>query len=195
MLTFAAAVFLLIITPGPGVLSTAGVGAAFGSIAGYRYLVGLCIGTNLVSIAVITGLAGIMLSTPWLRQVLLGLSTAYLFYLAARIALSGSKISFIEAQKSPGVVNGIALQIINPKAYVVNTTLFSGFAFANYGYIAETGIKLLIMNAVWIPIHLLWLAAGVMLKRLSLPDRTQRLINLVMAASLIAVVVLALRGL
>ncbi|MEC8551875.1 MAG: LysE family translocator, partial [Pseudomonadota bacterium] len=30
MLTFAAAVFLLIVTPGPGVLSTAGVGAAFG---------------------------------------------------------------------------------------------------------------------------------------------------------------------
>ena len=30
MLTFALAVFLLIITPGPGVLSLAGVGAAYG---------------------------------------------------------------------------------------------------------------------------------------------------------------------
>ncbi|MCH1465812.1 MAG: LysE family translocator, partial [Alphaproteobacteria bacterium] len=30
MLTFALAVFLLIATPGPGVLSTAGVGSAFG---------------------------------------------------------------------------------------------------------------------------------------------------------------------
>ena len=34
MLTFAAAVFLLIVTPGPGVLSTAGVGAAYGFRAG-----------------------------------------------------------------------------------------------------------------------------------------------------------------
>lgn len=195
MLTFAAAVFLLIITPGPGVLSTAGVGAAFGSWAGYRYLIGLFIGTNLVSVAVITGLAGIMLSTPWLRQVLLALSTAYLFYLAGKIALSGSKISFIEAQRAPGIINGIALQVINPKAYVVNTTLFSGFAFAHYGYVAEIGIKLLIMNIVWIPIHVLWLAAGVSLKRLALPERTQRVINIIMAASLVAVVLLALRGL
>ncbi len=31
MLIFAAAVFFLIITPGPGVLSTAGVGSAFGA--------------------------------------------------------------------------------------------------------------------------------------------------------------------
>ena len=38
MLTFAAAVFLLIITPGPGVLSTAGVGAAFGWRKGLFYL-------------------------------------------------------------------------------------------------------------------------------------------------------------
>ena len=43
MLTFAAAVFFLIITPGPGVLSTAGVGAAFGARAGTRYVLGLFI--------------------------------------------------------------------------------------------------------------------------------------------------------
>ncbi|MDG1256729.1 MAG: LysE family translocator, partial [Paracoccaceae bacterium] len=30
MLTFATAVILLLLTPGPGVLSTAGVGSAFG---------------------------------------------------------------------------------------------------------------------------------------------------------------------
>ncbi|MGB0853473.1 MAG: LysE family translocator, partial [Pikeienuella sp.] len=36
MLTFAAAVFFLLITPGPGVLSLAGVGASFGYRAGAR---------------------------------------------------------------------------------------------------------------------------------------------------------------
>ena len=38
MLTFALAVFLLIITPGPGVLSLAGVVAAYGWRQGFRAL-------------------------------------------------------------------------------------------------------------------------------------------------------------
>ncbi|MEM8839697.1 MAG: LysE family translocator, partial [Pseudomonadota bacterium] len=40
MLFFAAAVFGLIITPGPGVLSTAGVGSAYGFRPGARYIAG-----------------------------------------------------------------------------------------------------------------------------------------------------------
>jgi threonine/homoserine/homoserine lactone efflux protein len=38
MLTFTLVVFLLIITPGPGVLSLAGVGAAYGWRQGFWYL-------------------------------------------------------------------------------------------------------------------------------------------------------------
>ncbi|MEC8091254.1 MAG: LysE family translocator, partial [Pseudomonadota bacterium] len=71
MLTFAAAVFLLIITPGPGVLSTAGVGAAFGWRQGLFYIGGLCAGTNLVGLAVISGLAAVILAEPVVRTVLL----------------------------------------------------------------------------------------------------------------------------
>ena len=48
MLAFTVAVFFLLITPGPGVLSVAGVGAAFGPGPGTRYLVGLCVGSNAV---------------------------------------------------------------------------------------------------------------------------------------------------
>ena len=62
MFAFAAVGFLLIITPGPGVLSAAGVGAAFGWRQGLFYVAGLCVGTNLVSILVFTGLAAIILT-------------------------------------------------------------------------------------------------------------------------------------
>lgn len=194
MLTFIIAIFLLLITPGPGVLSTAGVGSAFGKFVGYRYVVGLFIGTNLVALAVVSGLAGIMLSIPVLRQILLILSAAYLFYLAARIALSGSRIAFIESRNPPGILNGIALQTINPKAYAVNTTLFTGFAFEHTTLLVETVLKFLIINAFWIPIHILWLFAGVTLKKLALSDRRQRTINIGMAVSLLFVVGLALVG-
>ena len=188
---FLLAVFLLLITPGPGVLSLAGVGAAFGRVQGLQYLLGLFIGTNLVALTVVTGLAAIVFSVPWLRNVLLFLSAAYLLWLAFRIAMSGSKIGFIEARGKPDIVDGILLQIINPKAYVVNTTLFTGFPFALDSLLLETSLKFLMLNAIWIAIHVLWLALGVKIQSLALGANTQRMLHRGMAVAMLLVVGLA----
>lgn len=191
MLTFIAAVFFLLATPGPGVLSTAGVGSAFGARAGIRYVAGLFIGNNVVALAVISGLAALVLAVPGLRLILSLASTGYLLYLAFRIATAGSKIAFIEAAHQPGLWDGIALQAINPKAYAVNTALFSGFAFLPDAAGTEVVAKLLILNAIWLPIHFAWLGAGVALRRLDLSPRAQRAINIAMALSMLTVVALA----
>ena len=191
MLTFALAVFLLIITPGPGVLSTAGVGAAFGWRQGLYYVGGLCAGTNLVALAVISGLAAIILAEPLIRTILLLASAGYLGYLALRIALAGAKIAFITTS-APGFGAGLMLQFINPKAYAVNTTLFSSFAFYPDSFAVETGLKLIIMNMVWLTLHLAWLYAGVKVNHLDLSAPIQRRINLAMAGCLLAVVALSL---
>ena len=192
MITFAFAVLFLIGTPGPGVLSTAGVGAGFGFKTGLRYVFGLFIGTNLVALGVITGLAAVVLAVPSVRGILMGASVLYLLYLAARIAFAGSKISFIEAAVAPGIVAGVLLQAINPKAYAVNTSLFTGFPYAPESLVFETVTKLLIVNAIWIPIHLAWLWAGASLHRLNLSDAAQRKINYAMATAMLAVVALAI---
>ena len=146
MLAFAAAVFFLIISPGPGVLSTAGVGAAYGYRNGLAYVAGLFAGSNLVAMLVISGVAATALALPWLRTTLLIASLGYLLWLAWRIASAGAQIGFIEARTPLGFWNGLALQPINPKAYVVNTTLFTGFSFMPDALWLETAIKLLIMN-------------------------------------------------
>ena len=192
MLTYAAAVFFLIVTPGPGVLSIAGVGAAYGFRAGFRYLLGLFIGTNIVALGVITGVAAIVLAVPVIRTVLMVASVCYLLYLAARIAFAGSRIAFIEARSAPGIRAGLMLQAINPKAYAVNTTLFAGFAFAPDNLAFEVTAKLIITNVIWLALHFGWLWAGASLHRLNLSEKTQRIINFFMAASMLIVVALAL---
>ena len=192
MTAFTLAVFLLLITPGPGVLSTAGIGSGFGFRAGLAYVFGLWLGNNAVAIAVVSGLAALMLSVPWLRVLLLTASVAYLFYLAAKIAFSGSKIGFIHAERPPGMWGGLALQAINPKAYVVHTTLMTGFAFMPQNLPLEVALKFIIMNLIWVPIHLVWLWAGVAVNRLDLPPRQQRAINIAMAIAMLAVVGLAI---
>jgi threonine/homoserine/homoserine lactone efflux protein len=158
MIAFTLSVLLLLITPGPGVLSTAGVGAAFGFKAGLRYVAGLCLGTNLVALIVVSGLAA----------------------MAARI---------------PGIRDALILQIINPKAYAVNMTWFSGFVLVPGSLVAETLIKFLVINLIWIPIHLLWLYAGSSIHRLDLSPRSHSLINAGMALALVVVVALAILSL
>ena len=192
MLAFCLAVLLLLITPGPGVLSTAGVGAAFGFRAGLRYVGGLFIGTNLVALLVISGLAAIILANDWTRNLLLLLSTAYLLYLAARIALAGRRIAFIGSTTRPGLRDGLLLQLINPKAYVVNLAWFSGFVLLPESLWLETLLKVLIINLIWVPIHLLWLMAGNSVNQLELSPRTHFIINVAMACAMLVVVLLAI---
>lgn len=192
MLAFTLAVFLLLITPGPGVLSTAGVGAAFGFRAGLRYVAGLCIGTNLVAVIVISGVAAIVLAIDWARNTLLVLSALYLFYIAIRIAFAGKRIAFIHAEEIPGIRDALILQIINPKAYAVNMTWFSGFALVPESLMAETLLKFFVINLFWIPIHLLWLAAGNTVNQLDLSPKAHFSINIGMALALVIVVGLAI---
>ena len=92
ILVFTFAVFLLLVTPGPGVLSTAGVGSGFGSRAGLVYLIGLFLGTNLVALAVVGGYAALVFSIPYVRWVLMTGSFGYLLWLALKIAIAGRKL-------------------------------------------------------------------------------------------------------
>ncbi|PHP66862.1 lysine transporter LysE [Zhengella mangrovi] len=191
MAAFLLAVFFLLITPGPGVLSTAGVGAGYGFRPGLAYVAGLFMGNNIVALAVISGMAAFLDLYPALRFALFAVSTTYLLYLAAKIAFAGSRIAFIHSERPPGFIGGFLLQFVNPKAYVVNTALFTGFPFAGSSIAMETAIKLVLLNALWVPVHLLWLTAGTWLHRLDLAPRTHRVINFGMAAAMLAVVAIA----
>ena len=190
MLSFIIVVILMFITPGPGVLSLAGTGAAFGWRQGLRYMAGLWVGHFLVSLAVITGLATIILAEPLIRTILLFICAGYFGYLALRIALAKSKIAFIE-MTAPGFVTGVTLQFINPKAYAVHTTFFSGFALYPDNFLLEVTFKMISMNFIWISIHLIWLYAGVKLNELNLPAKAQNQINIFMAVCLILVVMIS----
>ena len=194
MITFAIVCFLMFATPGPGALSLAGVGAAFGWRQGFVYMAGLFVGHVLVSLAVITGLATIILAEPIVRTILLFCSAGYLSYLALRIALAGSKIGFIEMLKAPGFVAGMSLQFINPKAYAVHTTFFTGFAFYPGSFAVEMSVKLMIIVPTWLLLHTLWLYSGYRLHELQLSSKLQKWINIFMALCLCVVISLSVNS-
>ena len=190
MLSFIIAVFLLCITPGPGVLSLAGTGAAFGWQHGLRYMLGLWLGHNFASIVVITGLAAIVLTEPVVRSILMLICAGYFGYLALRIAFAKSKIAFTY-MAAPGFVTGLTLNIMNPKAYAVNTILFGGFALYPYNFLLEVVYKQIVLNLIWICVHLLWLYVGFKINQLNLTTRRHNQINIGMALCVIAVVLIS----
>ena len=192
MLTFATSLLFILGTPGPGVLSLAGVGAAFGYRQAWIYGTGLFFGSNMVMVVAASGLAALLLADERLRLVFIVLSSGYLFYLAMRVAFAGSRIGFIEAKSPPGFWGAIVLQAFNPKAYAVGTFVFSNFPFWPQSLAIEYALKFIILNAIWIPIHIVWMWAGVSLGQLDLAPAKQRAINIALAVALVCVVVVAL---
>ncbi len=191
MLAFGFAVFFLIITPGPAVLSLAGVGASFSFNSGLKFLTGLAIGHIAVSILVITGIASVIFSLPYMRTVFLLISTSFLFLLSYKIITRGSNIAFSSHLAIPSTFDGIVLQLMNPKAYAVHTIVFSGFSIFPDSFLFETIWKFLVMNAIWLPLHFAWLAAGSSIQRISLAPATHNKINMTMGGLLFVTALLS----
>lgn len=189
--TFIAAVFFSLITPGPGVLSTAGIGANYGFRVGLKYVFGLFVGNNLVYLLVAGGMFSLLEAVPVLRFTLATVSLLYLFYLALKIAFAGSKVGFINPEKPPGFLGGVFLQFVNPKAYAVNAFFLSNFPLLPDSSATEVALKFAIINLFWVPIHLIWLGFGVWVQKLDLAPKVQRSINIAMALAMLLVVGLA----
>ena len=191
MITYIIISFLMMVTPGPGVLSLAGVGAGFGWKVGMMYLIGLFFGTNGVALFVVLGFKQFLFEIDGVEITFLLLSLSYLSFLSWRIATSDNKTGFKQSLKAPRLYEGIFLQFVNPKAYVVQGHLFVVLSLGMASYSNEIIVKFIIVNSIWIPIHLLWLWLGISLKKWSLAVNKQIWVNRGMGLALFAVVVLS----
>ena len=191
MITYIIISFLMMVTPGPGVLSLAGVGAGFGWKVGMMYLIGLFFGTNGVALLVVLGFKQFLFEINGVEITFLLLSLSYLSYLSWRIATSDNKTGFKQSLKAPRLYEGIFLQFVNPKAYVVQGHLFVVLSLGMVSYSTEIIVKFIIVNSIWIPIHLLWLWLGISLKKWSLAVNKQIWVNRGMGLALFAVVILS----
>ena len=191
MITYIIISFLMMVTPGPGVLSLAGVGAGFGWKVGMMYLIGLFFGTNGVALLVVLGFKQFLFEIDGVEITFLLLSLSYLSYLSWRIATSDNKTGFKQSLKAPRLYEGIFLQFVNPKAYVVQGHLFVVLSLGMVSYSTEIIVKFIIVNSIWIPIHLLWLWLGISLKKWSLAVNKQIWVNRGMGLALFSVVILS----
>lgn len=180
-------------TPGPSTISLTAVGASFGIRRSLPYAAGLVAGTIAVLLAVAAGVVALVASIPHGAFALGLLSAAYILYLAFKIATAPPLDARSGTAAAPGFLGGFGLAIANPKAYVAIAAVFAGTTVVRDPGL-DAAVKTALLSGMIVLIHLCWLLAGVSLSRRLRDPASARMINLAMAAALVAVTAAALIG-
>jgi threonine/homoserine/homoserine lactone efflux protein len=128
-------------------------------------------------------------SVPGLAPVLAIASAAYILYLAFRIATAPPLAERTSTATRPDFLGGFMLAVANPKAYVAIAAVFAGAASQADTLGAST--RLLVLAAMIVAIHVVWLLAGTAFARFLRHPLASRIINLVFAATLVLTTALA----
>ena len=179
-------------SPGPGTLSLAATGAAFGARRGLGYMTGINVGMVGVIAITASGVVGILLAVPGTTPLVTALAGAYFLYLAYRIATAPPLSENSTEQSAPSFAAGVALSLINPKGYAAMAALFSGFVLVRERLALDLAAKFVVLAVIITSVNLAWLSGGAALTRFLREPRTNRIINVTFAVLLIASVAVAL---
>lgn len=186
LLTLLVASLVVMGSPGPSTISATAVGAAFGVRRSMQYIWGLIFGTMAVLIAVALGFIAMLAAIPQAGPVLAIVSGLYILYLAFNIA-TAPPLSASQADLSaPVFAGGFLLAIANPKAYLAIAAVFAGTTVLGGDPVLDAAIKTALLGAMIVIIHIVWLLAGASLSRLLQGSVSSRILNILLAASLVA---------
>lgn len=180
-------------SPGPATLSLTATGAAFGTRRGLAYGAGITLGMLAVMALTASGLFAVILALPGLAPAVTILAALYFLYLAFRIATAPPLAEAGGDATAPSFAAGFALSLVNPKGYAAMAALFSGFALLPQQPTVDAGVKIGLLFLVIAIVNIAWLLAGSGLTGLFRDPRSNRIVNLIFAALLLASLAAAIR--
>lgn len=181
-------------SPGPATVSVTAVGAAFGLRRSYPYMFGVILGTSAVLCVVAIGIVSVLMSRPQLASLLHTASVVYILYLAFRIATMAPLAAREDSVNAPSPAGGFLLGIANPKAYIAIAAVFTGTTLRIAPPIVEASIKVAVLGLMIVVIHFGWLLAGASLSRLLRDPVSSRLVNLLLASTLVVTTLIGFVG-
>ncbi|MEO7336027.1 MAG: LysE family translocator [Caldimonas sp.] len=191
LLTFATAMSF---SPGPNTMLATALGANFGMRRTWRFIVAVPTGWTLMMIACGVGLGTLMLAVPWLREVVKAVGVAYLVWLAWKIGRTRALAPAASNHLAVGFWQGVALQFVNIKAWMLALALAAGWVTTSAGHASTNpGERLLIVCLVMAAFALTSNAAyalvGTLLRRWLTEGRRLLWFNRAMALLLLATAV------
>nr|WP_281493818.1 LysE family translocator [Ancylobacter koreensis] len=179
------------LTPGPNNMISAGSGAAFGFRRTLPQIWGVTVGFAVMVMAVGMGLGTLFMAIPYMHQTLKIVGSAYLLYLAWKIANAGGPGGGTAMEKPMTLLQSALFQWVNPKAWTIALSIVPAFTTVDGDNLfAEVLVIALVSGLVTLPSLSLWAGFGALLARLLSTPRQQRIVNLVMAALVAASVLM-----
>lgn len=179
-------------TPGPSNLSLLAAASTYGIARCRRYLLGIVAGTLLVLLAVAAGVTAMLRAVPVLVPVALAVGALYILWLAYHIAtappLASSSPGRAGAPSWPG---GLLLGVGNPKAWIALAAVFTTAQAAGTGLVAA-GARIGVVAVMVCAASTTWLLAGRAVAPLFSAPRRARVVNVCLAAALVAATALAI---
>ncbi|QGZ58760.1 LysE family translocator [Paraburkholderia acidiphila] len=181
------------VTPGGATTLATASGARFGFVRSIPLMLGIALGLALLAAVAALGLGGLLIALPSLQTAVKALGTAYLLWLAWRIARSGPPGAGNGPARPVTLVNGLLLLWLNPKSWAMTVG-----AAASFALLASSPNRLAILFATAFGVAAcaslaLWCALGVLLARCFRTPRHWRMLNLAMGVLLAASLIPAWR--
>jgi cysteine/O-acetylserine efflux protein len=131
ILPFAAFSIVTIFTPGPNNISSMGFGFQYGYRGTLKYLFGICIGVFVMFMAASLFSSLIGKYIPKVMPILKYVGAAYIIFLGIQM-MRTKTIDKKGTKKKAGLVQGIFLQLLNPKGLIYSLTVFTVFIHPNF---------------------------------------------------------------
>jgi threonine/homoserine/homoserine lactone efflux protein len=180
-------------TPGPNNIMLTASGANFGFRRTIPHMIGISIGFCFMLAVMGLGLGAVFLAAPQLQLVLKFVGTAYMLWLAWKIANSGAPKS-TQTQAAPlTFLQAAAFQWVNVKAWIMGITTIAIYVPAGEGQWHALALAVIIFGLVNLPTVALWAGLGVGVRRFLQNPQALRAFNITMAVLLVASIIPMLR--
>lgn len=181
-------------TPGPNNALVMLSGARFGMRQTIPLILGIAFGVALQLLAIGIGLNQVFLAFPQFQFTLSLIGSAYIVWLAWKIASSGPLQIELEQKPAMGFLHGALFQWINPKAWIISISTIATYFAVNHP-VSDILYAALILMLVSIPCVGVWAVGGLFLRRYLIKPRFALVFNASMAVALLGAVLPAAFGL
>jgi threonine/homoserine/homoserine lactone efflux protein len=172
------------VSPGPNNLMLTASGANFGFRRTLPHILGVCIGFPLMVAAIGIGLGRVFEEVPAVHSALKVAGSAYLLWLAWRIATAGAAEPGDAGARPLSFLEAAAFQWINPKAWIMATGAISTFTLAGEAMLPQVLTIAAIFTLISVPSATVWTLLGLGIARVLKSPLGLRLFNLAMGALL-----------
>jgi len=114
-------------TPGPNTTLSTALAANQGLRSALKFILAVPVGWGLLLAICMAGLGNLVLAVPALRWVILLGGTLYLLWLASKLWLTREMATANESQLQVTFFQGVALQFLNIKAWMLALSLVAGW--------------------------------------------------------------------